>query len=143
MAGKILIEPLLITDEQIPIRRILQPRGELAIIEDGKAFKHLAYFTIFMDKDYFRGGHYHLKKLEHLYLIEGRLAVATVDLDTRESSEMELEAGSRVTIYPRCAHRLQAADPVVRVIEYFDSVHDPQDDYPFNSLRGIPEKRGE
>ncbi len=135
MAGKITIEPLPITDEQIPIRRILQPRGELAIIEDGKEFRHLTYFTIFMGKNYFRGGHYHLKKLEHLYLIEGRLALSAVDLDTGESSEIELEAGSRVTIHPRCAHRLQAADPVVRVIEYFDSAHDPQDDYPFHALR--------
>lgn len=135
MTEKITVEIIPITPEQVPIRRIIQPRGELALIEDGESFRHLAYFSIKKGEGFFRGGHYHLDKIEHLYLISGRLNLSFVDLDSDESSVIEVTPGSKVIIRPRCAHRLDAIEDA-HVIEYFDSVHDRQDDYPFAALPG-------
>jgi len=134
MTEKVLIETLPVTDERIPVRRIIQPRGELALIEDGRQFRHLSYFTLKKGKEFFRGGHYHLQKLEHCYIAEGRLRITYIDLDGGESSNIEVAAGDRVTILPRCAHRFDAIDEA-RVIEYFESIHDPNDDYRYEALQ--------
>ena len=133
MTDKILIEIIPVTDERIPVRRVIQPRGELAMIEDGRQFRHLTYFTLKKGGAFFRGGHYHLEKLEHFYLAEGRLRITFVDLDSGESSNLEVPTGARVTIEPRCAHRFDAIEEA-RVIEYFDSVHDPNDDHRYDPL---------
>ncbi|MEN6441799.1 MAG: hypothetical protein ABFD97_24820 [Syntrophobacter sp.] len=135
MTEKIVIETIPITSEQIPIRRIIQPRGELALIEDGRSFRHLAYFSVNKGEGFFRGGHFHLEKVEYLYLISGRLSLKFVDIDSGESSVVEVSAGSRITIYPRCAHRFDALEEA-HVIEYFDSLHDRRDDHLFPALVG-------
>jgi len=136
MTEKIKIEPIPITDDRVPIRRIIQPRGELAIIEDERSFRHLTYFSLKCGKGFFRGGHFHKEKLEHLYVIEGRMIISFVDMDSGESASLEATAGCGITIFPRCAHRFDALEDT-RVIEYFDSVHDPRDDCPFDALRGL------
>jgi dTDP-4-dehydrorhamnose 3,5-epimerase-like enzyme len=133
MTDKILIETIPVTDERVPIRRVIQPRGELAMIEDGRRFRHLTYFTLKKGGGFFRGGHYHLEKLEYLYLAEGRLKITFIDLESGESSHLEVPAGTRITIRPRCAHRLEAIEEA-RVIEYFDSIHDPDDDHRYEPL---------
>jgi len=135
MTDKILVETIPVSSEQIPVRRIIQPRGELALIEDGRSFRHLAYFSIKKGEGFFRGGHFHLGKTEYLYLISGRISLKFVDLDTGESSAIELSPGSRVTIHPKCAHRFDALEEA-HVIEYFDSLHDRKDDHLFPALMG-------
>jgi mannose-6-phosphate isomerase-like protein (cupin superfamily) len=140
MTSKIIVEPLPIIDEPMPIRRLIQPRGELALIEDGREFRHLGYFSIRKGEGYFRGGHYHLEKIEYLYIIEGRVLLSFVDLDSNETSSIELNPGDRVTITPRCAHRFDALEDV-RVIEYFNSIHDPRDDYRFEPLLGVSSEK--
>ncbi len=134
MTEKISIQPLPVTEEHLPTRRIVQPRGELALIEHAGEFKTLTYFSIRKGAGYFRGAHYHRKKLEHLYIIAGRLRLVFVDLDSAESSDIEVKAGNKITIHPGCAHRLDALDEAVHVLEYFDMIHDPADDYPFQPL---------
>ncbi|MEM5787200.1 MAG: hypothetical protein AAGU11_07760 [Syntrophobacteraceae bacterium] len=134
MTAKIQVETIPVTDEHLPIRRIFQPRGELVLIEDGRQFRHLAYISIKPGPGFFRGGHFHLKKLEYLYIINGSLRLSYVDMDSEEASVLRVEGGNRVTIHPRCAHRFDAISET-RVIEYFDSIHDPQDDYRFAALQ--------
>ena len=134
MTDKILIETIPVTEERAPVKRVIQPRGELVMIEDGRQFRHLTYFTLKPGDGFFRGGHYHLEKLEQLYLAEGRLKLTFVDLDSEESSDVEIPAGTRITIRPRCAHRIEAIEES-RVIEYFDSVHDPGDDHRYEALQ--------
>ena len=41
MKPKIQIDELPITESYLPQKRLIQPRGELALIEDGMRFKHL------------------------------------------------------------------------------------------------------
>ena len=133
MKPKIEINELPITDSYLPQKRLIQPRGELALIEDGMRFKHLGYFSLKSGRGFYRGGHYHTKKVEHFYVISGNLLVQLVDLDTQEKSRVRIGEGRRVTIYPNCAHRFMAEEEA-QVIEYFDSLYDPEDDRPYDAF---------
>ena len=133
MTDKILIEELPVTDEFVRQKRLIQDRGELALIEDGKLFLHLGYFSLKKGEGYFRGGHYHRKKVEHFYVVSGRIRVRLVDLDTGERSQVFLEEGQRVTIYPNCAHRFEA-EKEAQVIEYYNSIYDPEDDIHYSDF---------
>ena len=132
MSDKISIEDLPVTQEFRRQRRLIQERGELALIEDGTCFRHLGYFSLKKSKTFFRGGHYHLVKVEHFYVVSGRLLVRLVDLDSGHESEVELREGQRVTIHPRCAHLFRAEEDA-QVIEYYEGIYDPDDDVPFTA----------
>ncbi len=133
MTQKILIETLPVTAEFLSEKRLIQERGELALIADGMTFQHLTYFSLRKGKGLYRGGHYHLKKVEHFYVMSGKLKIAMVDLDSGERAEVEIEAGQRITLYPRCAHRFEAKQDA-QVIEYYNTAYDPADDVTYNNF---------
>ena len=133
MTEKIQIEELPVTDEFVRQKRLIQDRGELALIEDGKLFQHLGYFSLKKGKGYYRGGHYHRKKVEHFYVVSGRILVRFVDLDSGEKSQVLIKEGQRVTIYPNCAHRFEA-EQEAQVIEYYNSIYDPEDDIHYSEF---------
>jgi len=133
MIPKVQIEDLPVTEAFLREKRLIQDRGELALIEDGKPFQHLGYFSLKKGKGYFRGGHYHLKKVEYFYVISGKLRVHLVDLDSGERSEISLREGQRVTLFPRCAHRFMA-ERDAQVIEYYNDMYDPDDDTLYNEF---------
>ena len=133
MTEKIQIEELPVTDEFVRQKRLIQDRGELALIEDGKLFRHLGYFSLKKGEGYYRGGHYHRKKVEHFYVVSGRIRVRLVDMDSGQRSQVFLEEGQRVTIYPNCAHRFEAEEEA-QVIEYYNSIYDPEDDIHYSEF---------
>ena len=133
MTEKIRIQDLPITDAFLRQKRLIQERGELALIEDGKPFRHLGYFSLKKGKGYYRGGHYHQRKVEHFYIISGKIRVLFVDLESGEKSDVLLQAGQRVAIYPQCAHRFIALKEA-QVIEYYDAHYDPEDDVPYEDF---------
>ncbi len=133
MTEKIRIEELPVTEKFMRQKRLIQERGELALIEDGKSFQHLAYFSLKKGAGYYRGGHYHRNKVEHFYMVSGIIRVRLVDLDTGKRSEVTLKEGQRVTIYPHSAHRFEAEEEA-QVIEYYDLVYDPEDDIPYGDF---------
>ena len=133
MIDKIQITTLPITETFSQQRRLIQDRGELALIEDGMTIRHLGYFTLRPGQGFFRGGHYHLYKTEFFYIAGGTLRIQLVDLDTGERSEVMLQTGQRVMIQPRCAHRFQA-ERDAQVIEYYDGVYDRDDDHPYHDF---------
>jgi dTDP-4-dehydrorhamnose 3,5-epimerase-like enzyme len=133
MAEKLEIERLPVTDSFIRRKRLIQERGELALIEDGRSFRHLGYFSIKKGAGLYRGGHYHLGKVEHFYIVSGRILVRMVDLETGAKSAVELEPGCVATLHPNCAHRFEALEDA-QVIEYYDGLYDPQDDHPFEDF---------
>jgi dTDP-4-dehydrorhamnose 3,5-epimerase-like enzyme len=133
MTDKIQIEALPVTDQFMRQRRLIQDRGELALIEDGRQFSHLGYFSLRKGDGLFRGGHYHVNKVEHFYVVSGRLRVRLVDLDSGHKCEATLQAGHRVTIHPHCAHRFEAEQDA-QVIEYYAGVYEPEDDRPFSEF---------
>ena len=133
MTVKIQIERLPVTDGFIRRKRLIQQRGELALIEDGRTFKHLGYFSIKKGEGLYRGGHYHLHKVEHFYVVSGRLLVRLVDLETEEKSTVELETGCVAVLQPNCAHRFEALEEA-QVIEYYDSIYDPADEHHYHNF---------
>jgi mannose-6-phosphate isomerase-like protein (cupin superfamily) len=133
MTEKIRIEDLPVSREFLRQRRIIEPRGELALIEDGQPFRHLGYFSLRKGEGLFRGGHYHLQKQEHFYVVSGKIRMQLVDLETRERSEATVREGQRVTLLPNCAHRFQAEQDA-QVIEYYDAIYDPEDDLPYRDF---------
>lgn len=127
MNAKIEIEDLPVTEKFSRQKRLIQERGELALIEDGKTFRHLGYFSLRNGAGFTRGGHYHNEKVEHFYVISGMLRVQLVDLESGKRWEVSLREGQRVTIHPKCAHRF-IADQEAQVIEYYSTRYDPADD---------------
>jgi len=133
MTPKIMIHELPVTEEFLREKRLLQDRGELALIADGQPFKHLGYFSLNPGDNHFRGGHYHKMKTEYFYVISGELEVSLVDLETYEKTTVRLSSGHRVEIRPMCAHRFRAVEHA-QVIEYYDALYDPDDDHPYDDF---------
>lgn len=127
---KLAVEKIPVTDELRPVRRIVQERGELALLEDGPAFHHLACFTLRPGPGFFRGGHVHRAKVEHFYVQSGRGVLQWADPSTGRTGSVELEAGDKVTILPGLAHLFRAVEELV-VVEYYEGVYDSRDDIPF------------
>jgi len=130
---KLIVEHSPATMERLPFRRIIQERGELALIEDGETFNHLACFTLKPGPDFFRGGHVHLAKVEHFYILSGKGVLKWADVDSGVKGGAILAEGDKVTILPGLAHRFEAMQYLV-VVEYYAGVHDPADDIPFLSF---------
>ena len=133
MTAKIKIKELTVTTEFLREKRLLQDRGELALIADGKPFKHLGYFSLNPGINNYRGGHYHKMKIEHFYVISGELEVSLSDLETHEKTTVNLRSGHRVEIRPMCAHRFRAVE-YAQVIEYYDALYDPEDDHHYEDF---------
>jgi L-fuculose-phosphate aldolase len=128
MGSKVEVETLPVTRDFLRRKRLIEDRGELALIEDGMAIHHLTYFSLVPGTG-FRGGHFHESKTEHFYVISGVLHLELQDVDTQDRMEVVLEAGQKVVIRPRCAHRFRARK-TAQVIEYYEGVYDGDDDHP-------------
>ena len=128
---KFLIETLPVTEAFLKEKRLIQERGEIALVVDGKPFKHLTYFSLKKGNGLYRGGHYHKKKEEHFYVISGTLRIVLVDLDTQETMEVQIQKGQRGTILPHCAHRFEAIEDA-QVIEFYNTAYDSKDDIAYD-----------
>ncbi len=131
--SKVKVNRLPVSGEFLKEKRLIEERGELALISDGKVFRHLAYFSLKAGKGFYRGGHYHLKKVEHIYVISGKLEITFVDVDTGKRYVGRYQDGNRITIYPRCAHIFRAKEDV-QAIEYYEMPYDPKDYLPFEEF---------
>jgi dTDP-4-dehydrorhamnose 3,5-epimerase-like enzyme len=114
-------------------KRWCEARGEVVLLADGQETRHITYFTLNPGPNYFRGGHYHRRKVEKFYVVAGKLAIRLKDVQSGESCLLEVQAGQRVVIQPLCAHRFQALTPA-QVIEYYASAYDPDDDIHFSAF---------
>jgi len=126
--SKVGIETLPVTRAFLRRKRLIEDRGELALIEDGMCMHHLGYFSLIPGQG-FRGGHFHERKTEHFYVIAGELRLEIQDMDTGQRTVVPLNEGQKAVIRPRCAHRFLALKPA-QVIEYYEGVYDKEDDHP-------------
>lgn len=133
LKDKFKIEILPVTKDFLREKRYIEERGEIALLADGEEIRHITFFTLNPGPNYFRGAHYHEKKTEKFYVVSGKLRISLVDMETKETDILELEAGQRVTIYPMCAHKFEAITPA-QVIEYYSSAYDPEDDIRFDQF---------
>lgn len=134
-SAKYKIETLPVTNESRREKRLTQERGELVLLSDGEEIRHITFFTLLPGPGFFRGGHYHRKKTEKFYIVSGKVQLFLVDVETKESEVLELEAGRRVILQPMCAHKFAAISPV-QVIEYYSTVFDVEDELQFGDFTG-------
>lgn len=133
ISSKYKLEQLPISGKFLKEKRLIQDRGELALIADGPAIRHLTYFSLEPGPEYDRGGHYHKKKVETFYIISGKLKVILKDVETKENIELILNSGDKLIILPFCAHKF-IADEYSQVIEYYEFPYDSGDDYPYQDI---------
>jgi len=130
LKDKYRLTKLPITHEFRREKRLIQERGEIALIVDGEIIKHITYFSLNPGDNWYRGGHYHKKKTENFYIISGKLKIILKDIDSGGKQELILTAGDKVSIKPNCAH-IFFAEEFSQVIEYYDSSYDPEDDFSY------------
>ncbi|MGD0230791.1 MAG: cupin domain-containing protein [Syntrophorhabdales bacterium] len=123
---KIFLEMLPETSEGEGPKRWEEEKGAFAQICYGEEARHIAFFTI--RKGFWRGMHYHEKKEEVFYVVEGRIRAVFVDLDTRERVEHMLTKGGRLRVKPGCWHIFYGIDEA-SVVEYSPQVYDRTDAY--------------
>jgi len=90
--------------------RIRMPAGEAAPVWNGGPWRFIAYLELLPGAATWRGNHWHEKKTEYFYVISGRLRGVFEDLDTGETLDTELEAGTTVVIRPRVAHAFKGLE---------------------------------
>ncbi len=98
-------------------RRIVEERGEMAILQPTGPVFNPVYFDLHAGNGMFRGGHYHKTQTENFYIIQGSCMIKFVDLETGEHGTVQADGGDLVTISPGCAHKMEAIH-FVRAIEY-------------------------
>ena len=123
---KVIFETLPLTREIRGAKRWQEERGEFVQVAYREEMRHLAVFEI--RKGFSRGNHYHEKKEEIFYILDGRIRAIFLDMDTREKEEKVLEKGDKLRIKPRCGHIFNALEDT-RVVEYSPQVFDPADNY--------------
>jgi dTDP-4-dehydrorhamnose 3,5-epimerase-like enzyme len=102
-------------------RRIVELRGEMAILHPVGPVYNPVYFDAEPGPGNVRGQHYHKTKTEVFYVISGSCRLSYLDLDTGVAGKVTARPGDMVTIMPRCAHSLEALE-LCRVFEF--SLHD-------------------
>lgn len=87
-------------------KRLLLSQGELAnFYDDPEGVRYLAFLELRVGA--IRGNHFHRKKLEHLYLISGRLLLGAKADENSELISVSLEAGDLITIEPGICHAFE------------------------------------
>jgi dTDP-4-dehydrorhamnose 3,5-epimerase-like enzyme len=124
MMKKLLIEKVPENRELDGVKRWEEEKGEFVQIAYEELIRHLAWFTI--RKDFWRGMHYHEKKEEIFYVINGTIRAIFIDLDTREQEEHLLEKGDKIRIQPRCWHIFYGLEEA-SVVEYSPQFYDKTD----------------
>jgi dTDP-4-dehydrorhamnose 3,5-epimerase-like enzyme len=123
---KVYIETLPETKEIDGAKRWDEEKGEFAQICYGEEARHIAFFRI--RSGFWRGMHYHEKKNETFYVIDGRIRAVFVDLDSKEREEHVLVKGHRLRVGVRCWHVFYGIEDA-SVVEYSPQVYDKADAY--------------
>lgn len=131
---KVLIEKLPNAKDLIGAKRWEEERGEFIQIAYREEIRHLAFFQI--RKGFSRGSHYHEKKEEIFYVVNGKMRAIWLDMDTLQKEEDILEKGDKIWIKPRCGHIFYGLEDAL-VVEYSPQVYDVKDSYRIDLGLGI------
>jgi len=127
------IEDITVTKEFCREKRLIEDRGELVLLSDGEEIMHITYFSLNPGIGFYRGGHYHKRKIEKFYVVTGQILIHLKDIETLEAQIIEVNPGQRVTIRPMCAHKFEVVSPS-QVIEYYSTPYDSKDDIRFDDF---------
>ena len=107
------------------LKRLVLPQGNLAQFHDSSEPVHyLAALDLVSGT--VRGNHHHHIKVEHVYLMRGKLQLVAEDLETGEPTESAMEPGDLVVIQPGVAHAFRVMQEGV-AIEFAPTRFDPAD----------------
>jgi dTDP-4-dehydrorhamnose 3,5-epimerase-like enzyme len=121
---KLLIEKVPENRDLDGVKRWEEEKGEFVQIAYSELIRHLAWFTI--RAGFWRGMHYHEKKEEIFYVIDGKMRAVFIDMDSKEREEHILEKGDRIRIQPRCWHIFYGLEDS-SVVEYSPQFYDKTD----------------
>jgi quercetin dioxygenase-like cupin family protein len=108
-------------------KRLLLPQGELAqLLEEGDSAQYVAALELKEGGE--RGHHYHRRKRESVYVLQGELTLLAEDLETGERVELTVAEGDLLKINPGVAHALRTRRPGW-AIEFTREPLDPADTY--------------
>jgi dTDP-4-dehydrorhamnose 3,5-epimerase-like enzyme len=132
MAGETLLTRLSVehlpdTKGVVGAKRWVEERGEFVQISHREEIRHLAFFQI--RKGFSRGSHYHEKKDEIFYVVDGRIRGLFTDVDTGEGGEFFFEKGDKIHVAPRLGHILYGLEETL-VVEYSSRYFDANDSFP-------------
>lgn len=98
------------------------------IIQHKKRFGHL-FFVSFEDNQTIRGNHYHKLQHEYYIVLEGKVKVVLVDIDSKKRKEVTLSAVNnqfkRLRIGPRIAHATYSLTPKATMLGYYSRPFNP------------------
>jgi L-fuculose-phosphate aldolase len=121
-----------ITHEFSTEKRWQDKRGEAHLIINDRPLCRLCFLTLEPGAGY-RGGHFHRRKNEGFYVVQGHALVELACSVTGERLSLEQEPGDRLWLPPGVAHRIFAPGPdKLEFIEFTDHPYDAADDVPFN-----------
>jgi len=125
---KVIIENLPETNCIEGAKRWTEDKGEFVQISYREDIRHVAYFEL--RKGFTRGGHYHNRKEEVFYIIDGRVRGVFYDLETGEQAEYIFEKGDKIRVKTGCAHIFYGVEDS-HAIEYSNQYYDSRDAYPY------------
>ena len=128
LAGKVLKFTLPVVDGPVGpfgCKRLLLPQGELARIYDAEeGLRFIAYIELRAGG--VRGNHYHLRKAEWVYVIQGALELCLLDPQTNARDSVPLVSGELAFVPAGIAHAMRTVQPG-HAIEFSSTRFDPED----------------
>ncbi|MCF8118503.1 MAG: hypothetical protein K9K33_19055 [Desulfarculaceae bacterium] len=90
----------------------------------------MRFFSLEPGPGLFRGGHYHLKRTEFVYVVSGKGVVRLADVEGGGRFTEEVSTGDKLTLFPGLAHRYQALESM-HVIEFYPGDYEADDNIRF------------
>ena len=128
LKNRVIIDPLPLTGDNQPERRLFSSKGKMAQILNRAAetYRHLDSTKSGEE----RGHHYHEKKTENFYVLTGEFDLLVHNLETGRKKIYLVKAGDRLQIAPRIAHAFRSKT-YSQALEYSSEPYDPTDTHPF------------
>ncbi len=116
-------------NEAPALKRMQLAQGELAQFYDGEqGMRYLAYVELL--KNGVRGNHYHLRKQEWIYVLQGGVLLTLEDVHSPGRVSVKALAGDVVYIHTGIAHALETLEPG-HAVEFSPGRVDPADLHPY------------
>lgn len=126
--GRVIIHPLpchAAPNTEPGPKRLMLAQGEFTLLHP--ACPEIRFCAVLgFPEGVSRGGHYHLRKEEWVYVLRGRLRLDARHRQTGERFSAELLTGDLASVAPQIEHRLTTLD-AGEALEFSAQPHDPAD----------------